>query len=179
MLTGNSMNTQQAAQKEALMEAGRGSSADQGCSRCSVVLSVLLAVMGLAILALVAWFILYASVFTPACGQEASTRNNTGKINLSSKLTKPINGTEGRYDIFTVNKSASYLIYGWVQLKELTGEEVVLMQILGEQNRTIQKRNVDEVEIFFHKRVLMAEGVRISIYFDSAYKDSLFHMYEL
>lgn len=95
--------------------------------------------------------------------------------NISFSSTET--GEQGRYDIFTVNKAGTYLIYGWVKLGENVVENITLMQTLNEQNRTIQKKN--GAEIFFCEKVQMTNGVRISIYFQSTYTDSRFHIYEL
>lgn len=84
------------------------------------------------------------------------------------------------YEIFTVDKTATYLIYGWVKLTDITSEEIVLVQKLNENKRTIQKKKEEgKREISFFDKVYLANNISIIIYFKSAYTDSLFHVYEL
>lgn len=91
---------------------------------------------------------------------------------------------QGIYDIFTVEKGATYLILGWVKFSEAPNEELTLIQMRnGEDNRTLQRKTETETEnqeeIFFGTKVKMAPGAKISISFPSEYKDSSFIVYEL
>lgn len=103
---------------------------------------------------------------------------------MEQKPFPPVEGGEqGSYDIFTVDKTATYLIYGWVKLSDVANEEIVLKQTdvnnEGQNEGTIQKRTVSNTEIFFFEKLLLANGVRISITSKSVVTDGLFHFYEL
>lgn len=98
--------------------------------------------------------------------------------NISFSSTE--SSEQGRYHIFTVNKTATYSIYGWVKFSDITDEEVTLEQTLKKDNRIIQNKNNREGEVFFLKKTIkMVRGTRISLYFKSTYTDSLFLVYEL
>ncbi len=90
-----------------------------------------------------------------------------------------------RYDIFTVNRTGTYLIYGWVKLSDITGETVTLKMWRPQKRqpllntRDIVAKIANTTEIFFFERALLVENTRISVFFSSAYTDSLFHAYEL
>lgn len=83
------------------------------------------------------------------------------------------------YSIFTVTKGTVYLIYGWVQLTDITNEVITLMQTYKGRQMTIEKRKGEKKEIFFFQKALLADNSTISVHLKSAYKDSLFHLYEL
>ncbi|KAM7410283.1 hypothetical protein PAMA_001633 [Pampus argenteus] len=188
MITVCIMEKHQAGQKETLVEVemdyarldsldvvrrSRGPpTAHTGCFRCVVALA---AAMGLVIVAGVAGFILHVFMFESSCGQEAELPSNTAKVNMTCTLKE--SDEKGRYNIFTVDKTATYLIYGWVTLSD-TSEEVILMQMWENRNRTLQKKQ-SKTESFFFVKVKLASNSRISIYFKSTCTDSSFHVYEL
>ncbi|KAF0042340.1 hypothetical protein F2P81_005872 [Scophthalmus maximus] len=148
------------------------------CLKCMVALAT---AMGLVIVALVAGFVLQYFVFAPSCNQDARPLSDAAKVHISRTLKK--GGEQGSYDIFTVDKTATYLIYGWVKLSDVANEEIVLKQTdvnnEGQNEGTIQKRTVSNTEIFFFEKLLLANGVRISITSKSVVTDGLFHFYEL
>lgn len=86
---------------------------------------------------------------------------------------------QGRYDIFSVDKGATYSIYGRVTLSNVNGEEVTLTQTFKGHNVTLQKKNAIETEIFFFTTVKLANGSRLSMYCKSACSSSTFFVYEL
>ncbi|XP_078025259.1 uncharacterized protein LOC144463733 [Epinephelus lanceolatus] len=176
------MERHQAGQEEALVEVKlemdslealhgpRGSPVDRcGCFKCA---GGLAAVMGLVTVALVAGFFLHFFMFMPSCNQDTPPSNDTAKINTTFKLK--MSG-----DIFTVNKTATYLIFGWVRFSDDTSKEVTLMQTLKGNNRTIEKKTIEEEFCFIGQKVILLNSSSLSIYSKSHYTDSLFHVYEL
>ncbi len=86
---------------------------------------------------------------------------------------------KGRYDILTVDKAASYLISGWVMFSEETIPEAFLKLTSEHDSRTIKMKKMSKGGVYFSGKVFLLKGNKISIYFDSNYTDSLFHVYEV
>lgn len=84
----------------------------------------------------------------------------------------------GLYDIWTVDKPGSYLIYGWVKFSGVTNETVTLRHMLDGKSRTLQMNTVNMTEIFFFCESLLVKGI-IRMDSKSNVKDSLFHVYRL
>ncbi|KAG7513395.1 hypothetical protein JOB18_006816 [Solea senegalensis] len=146
----------------------------RACFKCMVALAT---VMGLVIVILVAGFILHYFVYMPSSSQDAPTLRGAVKVISAHSLKK--RDEEGTYDLFTVDKAATYLIYGWVKLSDITSEDVVLMQTFKEDERVIEKKKAERSEVFFFKRKLLVNNSTVSIHFKSAYTDGLFHVYEV
>lgn len=87
--------------------------------------------------------------------------------------------SNGTYDIFTVNKSADYFIYGWLRFSDVPGNDVTLYQTFGGQQRTLSTQKANKMEISFFHKIKLAKGVKICIKVQLPYTDSLFHMHEL
>lgn len=99
-----------------------------------------------------------------------------GDISISSVVTDQL----GRYDIFTANKTGTYLVYGWVKVPNpVTEEEIVLEQ--GREGNTIEMetKQIISEEVFLFCRVMLAENTTVSVRFKSNYTDNSFHVYEL
>ncbi|XP_024859775.1 uncharacterized protein LOC112450231 [Kryptolebias marmoratus] len=110
--------------------------------------------------------------------QEALHERNSTKVVKTSKLDG-IARPEGHH-IFTVEKGATYLIYGWVKFQNKMDELPELIQKINDQERTFSSRTIKETEIFFFEKVLLANNSTIRLSpFKSKYTDSCFHMYEL
>ncbi|KAG8003530.1 hypothetical protein GBF38_018702, partial [Nibea albiflora] len=135
-----------------------------GCFKCVVTLAT---VMGLIIVAMVAGFILHFFRFATSGYQDAPS----AKVQILCNLKE--SDETGRYDIFTVEKGASYLIFGWVAFSEAPNEEITLTQMMQKgEDRTLQRKRGNQTEIFFRKEVKMATGAKISISFQSKHVDS-------
>lgn len=85
---------------------------------------------------------------------------------------------QDRYDIFTAEKGATYLIYGWVRFLEITNEEIKLIQ-KKDIVQLLEVKNINHTEVFFFQKVTLANDITISICFKSNFTDSAFHIYEL
>lgn len=98
-----------------------------------------------------------------------------GDISISSVVTDQL----GRYDIFTANKTGTYLVYGWVKFPNITEEEIVLEQ--GREGKTIEieTKQIKSKEVFLFCRVKLAENTTVSVSFTSNYTDNSFHVYEV
>lgn len=86
---------------------------------------------------------------------------------------------QGRYDIFTAPKSATYLVYGWLKFSDVPSKDVTLLQSLDGKPRVILTQNASKTEIFFFEEIKMVDNINISIYLNFTFTDSLFHVYEL
>lgn len=86
---------------------------------------------------------------------------------------------QGTFHIFTADKAAAYLIYGWVTLSDVHSKEVTLMQTFGGNQRVITTQKADKKEIFFFDKIKLVKDTRISISLHSTFTDSLFHVHEL
>lgn len=85
---------------------------------------------------------------------------------------------KGRYDIFTTDKAAKYLIYGWVNLTNITSEKVILRQVLNGNSNVIETKKSEALVSFFNS-ILLVDNSRMSIYFNASCTDNFFHVYEL
>lgn len=85
---------------------------------------------------------------------------------------------EGEYDVFTVDKSATYLIYGWLRFAEVPAKDVTVRQMFKGDHRDMRTRR-DNTTVFFFEEIKMVTGSRLSIRSHSPFKDGLFHVYEL
>lgn len=97
---------------------------------------------------------------------------------LWASLFSAESNDQGEYDIFTVDKSATYIIYGWLKFAEVPAKEVILRQTFKGDYRDIRKLP-DNASIFFFEEIKMVTGSRLSIHSHSPFKDGLFHVYEL
>lgn len=79
-----------------------------------------------------------------------------------------------KYEIFTVNKTATYIIYG--EMKHVTSEEVTLIHTRNGEDRPIQKITKSRNVTFFLDWVKLATGSRISI---STCTEGSFTVYKL
>lgn len=86
---------------------------------------------------------------------------------------------QGIYNIFTVEKAATYLIYGWMRFSDIPGRDIVLRQTWNEKPRIVKTQRANKTEIFFFDKIKLVKGSRLSVYSYSAFTDSLFHVYEL
>lgn len=85
---------------------------------------------------------------------------------------------QGEYDVFTVDKSATYLIYGWLKFAEVPAKVVTVRQTFKGDYRDIRTLQ-DNTNIFFFEEIKMVTGSRLSVHSHSPFKDGLFHVYEL
>lgn len=85
----------------------------------------------------------------------------------------------GLYDVFTADKAAVYLIYGWVKFSSVPASDVTLRHTLNDDYRNIEILHVNKTMVFFFDKITLLKESRISVYTHSAFTDSLFHVYEL
>lgn len=97
------------------------------------------------------------------------------KYLLSSTESKE----QGRYDIFTAPKGATYLIYGWLKFSDVPSKKVTLLQSFGGKPHVLRTKDANTTKIFFFEEVKMADNINISIELNFTFTDSLFHVYEI
>lgn len=86
---------------------------------------------------------------------------------------------QGIYNIFTVEKAATYLIYGWMKFPDIPGKDIALRQTWKGTHRDVKIQKANKAEIFFFDKIKLVKDSRLSVYSCSAFTDSLFHVYEL
>jgi len=57
-----------------------------------------------------------------------------------------------------IEKCAAYPIYVWLKFSDVTEEEVTLMHKLDNDDRTLQKKEISEGEVFFLERAILTAG---------------------
>lgn len=86
---------------------------------------------------------------------------------------------KGRH-IFTADKAAIYLIYGWVKFSNITDELPELRQIWNEDVRTLSRERIKQTEMFFFTKVTLVSNSSIRLLFSKTeFVDNCFHIYEL
>ncbi|CAL8394419.1 unnamed protein product [Boreogadus saida] len=142
-------------------------------------IKVLLAHMVVAIVVvsvlILAWLVYPAN---GAASQEVSTRK---KVNITGPLKDP--NHQGEYDIFTAEKTATYLIYGELKCIEHTYNFIYLYQNWKEQSpEIIQTKKYHYQDSCIVKEVNLRQDSRVYLLFNIGTpkcNESVFRVYEL
>lgn len=86
---------------------------------------------------------------------------------------------QDRYDIFTADKGATYHIFGWVKLPNVTTETFFLEQFKDSAPRNIRNIKTDTKELILYSKVMLADNTRVTLSFKSNYTDNIFLVCEL
>ncbi|XP_077440789.1 uncharacterized protein LOC144062880 [Vanacampus margaritifer] len=119
--------------------------------------------------------------------QDAEAEISRVKVNVTRSIQK--SDGQGRHHIFTVDRAATYLIYGWLAFspdsasrrghaKEDEAEVVVLKQTLNRSEMDIQTKPRAS-EVFFFEKMKMVDHSMVSVHFSGQHVDSCFHIYEI
>ncbi|CAL8309132.1 unnamed protein product [Lota lota] len=150
--------------------------AQSGLSRrTKVLLALAVAIVVISVLGIVAFLVCQAK--EPAC-QEVSDRK---KVNITCPLKD--RNAKGQYDIFTAEKTATYLIYGEVKCLEQTEDLIILEQRWKEiVSLQIQSKKHRYSDAYIVKEVKVRQDSRVYLFFNVGQpkcNESVFHVYEL
>lgn len=194
------MESRCAGQGELLMEAGGEPNAAEGVGgnsgarlRCVAALAATLALaLAAATVALGVYLLTPAPPCDPGMSSPDQVREMPSKLRLFPdqrfiisvlKLSAcpPSAGSDGggTYDIFTVNETAEYLIYGWLRFPGAPNGDVILSQTDRGQQRNLSTKTVTEAAVWFFQNVKMAKGSKVVVTLQVAYTAGLFHMVQV
>ncbi|KAF6727940.1 hypothetical protein FQA47_019618 [Oryzias melastigma] len=148
---------------------------DSHQSRRSQMLVCALAMIAVLIGAFVI-FILHHCQILPPTNQTAQPKGSMEKIIITQELT---NASAGTHDLWTVEKSAKYLIFGCVKVSKASDEDAILNLVFEENNRFISSTVKGKNLMCFWEERNLVSNIIIRLYLKSALQEGFFRFKEL